>query len=78
MLELRTIDVRALKSKTQAICTVCPEYGGKAGTRPNTGDCYASIIISEFSSQRPMRLTYRTQIKSVADVREVRGCAFLE
>ena len=78
MLELRTIDVHALMSKTQAMCIVCPECGGKAGTRPDPGDCYASIIISEFLSQCPMRLTHRMQIKSVADVREVRGCAFLE
>ena len=78
MLKLRTIDVRMLTSKTQAMCTVCPECEGKAGIRPEAGECYASIIISEFSSQHPMRLTHRTQIKSIADVREVRGCAFLE
>ena len=46
---------------------VYPECGGKAGTHPDAVDYYASIIISEFMSQCPMHLTYRTQIKSVTD-----------
>ena len=56
-------------SKTQAMCVVHPKCGGKAGTYSNVGDCYIRVIISEFSSQYPMRLTYMTQIKSVADAR---------
>ena len=68
MLELRTIDVRTPMSKTQAMYIVRPECGGKALTRPDVSDCYASVIISEFLSQCPMRLTHRTQIKSFADV----------
>ena len=54
-------------SKTEVVCAVCPKRGGKVGTRPDAGDCYASVIISEFSSQRPMRLMHRAQIKSIAD-----------
>ena len=65
---MKTIGVYAPTSKTHAMCAVRPEHGGKAQTRPDAGDCYVSIIISEFSSQRPMHLTHGTQIKSVADV----------
>ena len=68
VLELITRDVRAPMSKTQAMCAVRPERRGKAGTHPDAGDCYGSIIISEFSLQRSMRLTHGMQIKSVADV----------
>ena len=64
---MKTIGVRAPTSKTHAICAVRPERGGKAETCPDAGDCYVIVIISEFSSQRPMRLTHGTQIKSVAD-----------
>ena len=60
-------------SKTQAMCVVCPECGGKVGTCPDAGDYYASIRISEFSLQCPMRLMHRTQIKSVADVPKTKG-----
>ena len=68
VLELRKCPIRAPTSKTQVMCAVRPKRGGNAGTRPNVGDCYASVIISEFSSQHPMRLTHRTQIKRVADI----------
>ena len=58
-------------SKTQVMYAVRPKCGRKAGIRLDAGDCYTSVIISEFLSQRPMRLTHRTQIKSIADVPEV-------
>ena len=60
--------VRVPMSKTHAICAVRPEHGGKAEIGPDAGDCYISVIISEFSSQRPMHLTHEMQIKSVADL----------